>query len=250
MKLQISASSQKGCIRNNNEDFVLVYDTFIRDNTCETVIDTDETKRFVIAIADGMGGHSSGEVASEQSLRNLHYYISDLPSSLSSDEFKHYMSQWLISINKILVDMGTLESQPKSMGTTLIGLVFYDNRLYMINCGDSRLYHYSSGRLQQLSKDHSLNMVTGETKHSHVLVNCIGGGCTTSYFDIMELADCVNDFSAGDILMLCSDGLSDMVSDDLIESKINNIDNADMMCDEAIIKGGFDNVSVCLIKIL
>ena len=115
-----------------------------------------------------------------------------------------------------------------------------------MNCGDSRLYRYRNGQLLQLSTDHSLNTANGEKKHSNIITNCIGAGCKTSYIDMYEFTD---DFLEGDVYLLCSDGLNDMVKDDEIARLMSEGANANELCEAAIIAGGFDNVSACVFSI-
>ena len=115
-----------------------------------------------------------------------------------------------------------------------------------MNCGDSRLYHFRDGVLKQLTTDHSLDNLKGTTGHSSIITNCIGGGCKSSFMDIVK---CTGLFESGDILLLCSDGLTDMVSDAVIANLLNQGADASRLCDTALAAGGFDNVSVIVIKI-
>jgi len=245
-KFVITAASHVGCIRSNNEDMVLVWDRYIRNDSYHTEICPGIVSRLVIALADGMGGHNAGEVASEEALTNLHFFVNDLPVSLSSSELYEMMQEWLKSVNKIIESKGVSDPTLSEMGTTLVGLIYYENKLFWLNCGDSRLYRFRDGKLQQLSTDHSLNNITGIKKHSNVITNCIGAGCRTSYIDIFEFTDNV---LSGDVYILCSDGLNDMVPDVRIEELLAGGGNADALCHAAIEAGGYDNVSVCVIKV-
>ena len=245
-KIVLTAASHVGCIRSNNEDMVLAYDKLVRNDTYSTEIITEDTERFVIAVADGMGGHMAGEVASEQTLDNLKFFVSDIPMGLSTNEFDSTMMEWLKYISKTINRRGYSNPSQREMGTTLVGIVYYGGKYFWINCGDSRLYRLHDGKLVQLSTDHSLNTLNGESKHSNIITNCIGGGCTDSYLDIYEFTD---DFKSGDTFMLCSDGLNDMVDDDVIESLLNEGCTANRLCEEAVSAGGFDNVSVCVLHV-
>lgn len=245
-KLVITAASHVGCIRSNNEDMVLVWDRYIRNDSYHTEICPETVSRMVIALADGMGGHNAGEVASQQALSNLHFFVNDLPVGLSSGEIYEMMLEWLKSVNKMIESMGVSDPSMCDMGTTLVGIIYYENKFFWLNCGDSRLYRCRDGKLVQLSTDHSLNNMTGVKKHSNVITNCIGGGCRTSYIDMFEFTD---DFLPGDIYILCSDGLNDMVPDAYIEELTASGSTADGLCHAAIEAGGYDNVSVCVIKV-
>ncbi len=242
----VTASSYKGCVRENNEDMLLVGERYFRDDTFDTKIKTDGLNRFLFALADGMGGHNCGEVASLDVLQNLQFFFGDLPSGLNPSAFNETINEWLSSINSILDGRGKSNPWQKNMGTTLVAFAYYEQKFYWMNCGDSRLYRFHDGHLQQMTTDHSLNTLTGETKHSHIITNCIGGGCTTSFIDIVE---CTDKVEVGDTFLLCSDGLTDMVSDANIEKLlISGADSAQLSC-AAEGAGGHDNISVILIGI-
>lgn len=246
LKLNISAASQVGCVRGNNEDMLLVGEWFVRNNHMRTVVKIGDTDRYMIALADGMGGHNSGEVASSDALKNLQFYFNDIPAGLDPGTLYETMCEWLISMNNIMDSKGRVEPQYKDMGTTLVALAYYSGEFYWMNCGDSRLYRLHDGRLQQLTTDHSLNNLLGSKEHTSVITNCIGGGCRTSYIDMTKCTEVV---TPGDVLMLCSDGLSDMVPDSRIEQML--IENSDAMalCDAAEDAGGLDNVSAIVIRV-
>lgn len=245
-KIVLTAASRVGCVRSNNEDMILAYDQLIRSEAYKTELLTESTDRFVIALADGMGGHKAGEIASADVLSNLQYYISDLPRNLTSGEFNECMVEWLDSVHKTIESKGHVNLEMSEMGTTLVGVVYYNGKYYWLNCGDSRLYRFRDGVLHQISVDHSLNTLKGEKRHSNILTNCIGGGSLHSYLDIYEFTD---EVLPGDVYMLCSDGLSDMVPDADIERMMSDGATANDLCEAAIVAGGYDNVSVCIFKV-
>lgn len=244
--IEISSASRVGCVREQNEDMILVDNHFVRDDDYQTKVTLNHDDRFIMAVADGMGGHSKGEVASSDTLHSLQYYYHDLPSGLSASEFNEAMVGWLVSINNFIASKGRADEQFKGMGTTLVGLAFYTGEFYSMNCGDSRLYRFREGQLEQLTTDHSLNKMLGSEKHSSIITNCIGGGATSSYIDIVRLTD---DVCSGDVYLLCSDGLTDMVPDKQLRRLMSAGANADLFCEAAIKNGGLDNVSACVITI-
>ncbi len=244
---QISASSYRGCVRENNEDMLLVGDRFFRDDTMTQRVSLENHDRFIFALADGMGGHNCGEVASAETLKNLQFFYGDMPSGLDINGFNETLNEWLVSINRTLESMGKADHERKMMGTTLVALAFYEGQFYWMNCGDSRLYWFHEGQLRQLTADHSLNSLTGEKKHSHIITNCIGGGCKTSFIDIV---DCTEKVLPGDTFLLCSDGLSDMVSDEEIEALLNQGADSSALCRAAEEAGGYDNVSVIVVQVV
>ncbi|MCR5643142.1 MAG: protein phosphatase 2C domain-containing protein [Prevotella sp.] len=226
---------------------ILVNDKFIRNTNHWTMADLDNVDRYMVALADGMGGHKGGEVASSDVLHNLQFFFGDLPTTLSSGNFNEAIFKWLNSINSMMDAKGKADDQYYEMGTTLVTLAYYNKEYYWMNCGDSRIYRLHDGELQQISTDHSLNTMTGEKVHSSILTNCVGGGCKTSYIDINK---CTENVKSGDIWMLCSDGLSDMIDDEEIRQLLLNGADANKLCEAAIDAGGFDNVSVCIVKIV
>lgn len=246
-RIVITAASRVGCVRNNNEDMVFAYDKFVRSEAYQTEFMTENVDRFVIALADGMGGHLAGEVASADTLENLRFFVSDMPKGLSVSEVNNTMEVWLESIHKIITSKGHADPSMEGMGTTLVAVIYYEGKYFWINCGDSRLYRLRDGKLAQLTTDHSLNTLRGEKRHSNIITNCIGAGCKHTYMDMVEFTD---DFRHGDVYMVCSDGLSDMVSDDVIEQMMINGVSANRLCEAAIEKGGFDNVSVCVFSVM
>ena len=246
-KIVLTAASRVGCVRSNNEDMVLAFDKLVRSEAYETEFMTENYERYILAIADGMGGHRAGEVASEMVLSNLQFFINDLPKGLTTIELEQYMNEWLLSINNQVNSRGNADESLRDMGTTLVALLYYEGHFISMNCGDSRLYRLRDGHLKQLTTDHSLNTMTGQTKHSNIITNCIGGGCKTSYIDILK---CTESVKPGDIFMLCSDGLTDMLSDEEVQTLLNDDADASLLCHAANEAGGYDNVSVCLIKIV
>ena len=242
-RLVLTAASRVGCVRSNNEDMVLAYDKYVRSDVYCTELMTENTDRFIIAIADGMGGHNAGEVASELTLSNLKYFVDDLPRGLSSGEFYEMILEWHQSINNTINSRGYADPSLMEMGTTLVGIVFYGGKYYWMNCGDSRLYRLRNHRLVQLTTDHSLSNAMGQKKHSNIITNCIGAGCKNSYIDLFEFTA---DFLPDDTYLLCSDGLNDMVPDSEIEHLMNENVTANALCEAAIVAGGYDNVSACV----
>ena len=246
IELELSAASRIGCVRHDNEDMILVGDRFIRNDEYRTQLELGKEDRYMMAVADGMGGHLSGEVASSDTLHNLQFFFSDIPVGMDASAFNEAIVGWLESINKILDSKGKADERYKGMGTTLVALAYYGGDFYSLNCGDSRLYHMRGEELVQMTTDHSLSSLMGDDeKHSSVITNCIGGGCTSSYIDLVQ----IHDIQEGDIFLLCSDGLTDMVSDHRLGILLAEGADANDLCNAAIVRGGFDNVSVCVIKV-
>ena len=244
--LDISAASWTGRVRSQNEDMILVDHQFIREDSYRTQVVLGGEDRMLIAVADGMGGHNRGDAASSDTLHNLHYYFYDIPSTLSAEEYNKAIVEWLDSINNYVASKGRADEQFKGMGTTLVGLTYYNRDFYSMNCGDSRLYRFYNHQLVQLTTDHSLNDKTSSGKRSNVLTNCIGGGSSSSFIDQARITD---DMMQYDVFLLCTDGLTDMLPDETITGLLEQKADADALCHAAIEAGGNDNVSCCVITI-
>ena len=241
----MTAASKVGCVRSQNEDMVLLGSHFVRNDAFSTRVDLTNSDRYIMAVADGMGGHNRGDVASSDALHNLEFYFHDLPTGLRPESIKDKFEDWLVSINNIIDSKGRSDEQYKGMGTTLVGLAFYEGQFYTLNCGDSRLYRFRDGDLTQLTSDHSLSNMLGSSQHSNVITNCIGGGATSSFIDIVNITDDIKD---GDVYMLCSDGLTDMLPDSIIYTLLAEGSDANTLCDAAVAAGGLDNVSCCVLQ--
>jgi len=244
-ELHITAISDVGRIRSNNEDMVMVGERQIRNGSWETTFHLTDDSHYLVALADGMGGHNAGEVASEVTLNSLRETFCMFPKGMSVSALNERVYAWVRHINHKLETMGHEDGRRHGMGTTLVGVLYYEGHVFWLNSGDSRLYLFRNGQLQQLTTDHSLSNLTGRMEQRNVIVNCIGGGCNTSYIEMNEFT---HKLQPGDTLMLCSDGLSDLLSDvDMERLLVANASVSDL-CSAALAAGGNDNVSVCLIK--
>ena len=150
-KIVLTAASRVGCVRSNNEDMVLAFNKQVRSDIHQIVQDTADCHRFVIALADGMGGHSAGEVASELVLSNLDFFVSDLPDGLTPEQVVEQLNAWLQSVNILVNSNGNSDPSKRDMGTTLVAVLYYDGHFYWMSCGDSRLYRLRGGKLNVAS---------------------------------------------------------------------------------------------------
>jgi len=246
MRLKIIAVSDKGCVREHNEDMILIGNDIFRDGRKKILVDlNNENKIFFVAVADGMGGHNAGEVASEMVLRKMNEKINSLEKNLTENDLSLKISEWVKEIHLDILYEGNKGINKKGMGSTLIGTLFYNNKIYYLNVGDSRLYRLRNGYLMQISKDHSLREVTGNKDiPSNIITNSFGGGEKI----FVEFASAGSKIFNDDALLLCSDGLSDELNDEEIEETLGNKKNAvDELFKKAKNKGGKDNISIILL---
>lgn len=203
-------------------------------------------------VADGMGGHNAGDYASRQATETMLSYIekSDYENPVTVLKYA------IIRANERLIVDAQKNPELAGMGTTIVACVIVDGHLYVANMGDSRLYLITGDEIRQITMDHSLveemiraGKLERENVRNHPEKNIITkavGASLDAMPDFFEL-----DISAGDRVLLCSDGLSNMVEDDEIEDIVreeNSLENAvDRLIERANYYGGRDNISVVLI---
>jgi len=244
MKLRITATCDKGCVRNNNEDMVLVGKKTFRDDRLQGAIELNEDHCiFLLAVADGMGGAKAGEVASQLLLEQLCARIYMLDAGHDEQALKAAVRTICMEIHQSILQMGHLDSAKTSMGSTLIALLYYEEKLYSINAGDSRLYRCRNKTLAQISQDHSMRELSSNySAPSNIIFNSFGGG-TSFFVDIESAGKKVLD---GDMFLLCSDGVTAMLSDEEIEDILSQEGYEDILLDRCKAKGGQDNISYIL----
>lgn len=247
MRLSISAVCDRGCVRERNEDMVLVNEESFQDGKLETTVDIFPGHRpFVCAVADGMGGHNAGEVASDIALTMLLGSVESLDAGLVQDELAARFRARAEEIHARLIEEGRADPARQGMGTTVVGVLLYEERAFYMTAGDSRLYRFRGGNLMQMSRDHSLREVSHDSDApSNIIVNSLGGG-TKMFLDFESVGSRVLD---GDVFLLCSDGLTGMVPDAVIEEMLSAGASAAALVDAAKARGGDDNVSVVLVQV-
>ena len=244
MYIRINANINKGYVRERNEDIILVASRTLRDGSMMAKVMLTEEQRFIAAIADGIGGYRGGDIASEEVVDELSRYFYALPNGLSSEEIVSKFKEWVQVMHAELLERSRSDSSLKGMGTTLVSLFVYEGKTFWMNCGDSRLYRLRNDILCQLSTDHSLQQMAGnENAPSNVILNSIGAG-ESVFIDIEEISNAVFN---NDTFMLCSDGITDALSDELIEAILTS-SSIDKLLNVALTAGGNDNASACLLK--
>lgn len=238
--LKYKAICDIGSVRTNNEDMAYVVERTLRDGQCDGEIPmTDRYAAF--AVADGMGGYEGGEIASEIVCRSFGSFI----RSLSKDNAQctvTLLKDWAKTANQLVLDTAALRPELSEMGTTFVSLIWFDDTLWLINIGDSRCYRIRNGVLKQLSTDHSERVRTGNPNvPSNLIYNFMGNNPDDFISDVTELMPI-----AGDIYLLCSDGLSDLVADEDIEQLANQPDELVKKAKDA---GGRDNITVISIQL-
>lgn len=215
MILYIYANSQKGFIRNKNEDCILIQNEILRNIERFYIIELKE-EPFIFAVLDGLGGHQSGEKASEITAKLLYKKIRNLPLNLDKEEFKKYLEEILNKINKTILRID------KKMGTTLTAVLYYSEEFYFIHIGDTRIYRFRNSCLTQITEDHTLQNITKNPNlSSNILANSIGIDHKL-YLDFDLLSKRI---FPEDYFFLCSDGFWNFLQEeDIIETLKNTQD--------------------------
>lgn len=240
--IRYSAVSDVGCVRTNNEDIAYVAGRVIRDDSTEGEVAPVSSPAVGFAVADGMGGYEGGEVASEIVARSFAALMKDYPAADTEHDTIRVLKDWARRANQLVLETAGLRPELAEMGTTFVGLVFASDRLWLINIGDSRCYRLRHGILKQLSKDHSERERTGNPDvPSNLIYNFMGNLPEDFISDVSQLNPL-----EGDLYILCSDGLSDLVDPDVIETSASSPEELVRLAKEA---GGRDNVTVVTVKI-
>lgn len=265
MKLEIQAICHKGLVRQNNEDAISIGGILLRDDSVSLSVTVPEDGYFYLLASDGMGGHENGEQASLQTLEGMKRFFETGQTPDSSgpiDDFDEALRGVARDISCRLNDQAATEGQDRPMGCTLSGVIWYYGSVRLINAGDSRVYRMRGGIVRQLTTDDNERGLTGDPQASKLLLNCIGGG-TEGHLDIRSLDGKIR---PGDILLICSDGLSDMVETDELETVLSaagcELESEEAPGTEGLDRtatdllriacehGGHDNISIILARVL
>lgn len=253
MELEAYARTDPGPVRENNEDTMLI-----------------DEERGIFLVADGMGGHAFGEVAAAIATEVVHRVLTqemedpdetrlmrdvdvDDPSDQLRERLRYAMNQASIAIRHKSREIDGAED----MGTTLVVLLVEEQRAHVAHVGDSRAYLLRGGRLQRLTRDHTVvqqeidaGRLTPElarlVPHKHILTQSVG------FHGPVEPDTSTRVMVPGDVYLLCSDGLTDALDDEAI-SRIATSRPHDMLADSlveaALAAGGEDNVTVLTVYV-
>ena len=240
MHITCAGRTDVGIIRSGNEDsYLMVPD------------------RGIFVVADGMGGHAAGEVASEMAVRFVARELGSL-KGLSDDQVADRMRLSIRAANGAIFQRTLTEHDKRGMGTTVTSLVLYETRFLVGQVGDSRAYLFRESKLIQLTKDHSYvqeqvdaGYLTPEQARSHpysnVITRCVGAN-----------SDVMPDIYLGtvkpkDMFLLASDGLTGMLEDQRLAETLSSSrmpqDQVDELITEANRHGGLDNITAIVVRV-
>ena len=237
MKASFTGLTDPGLVRSVNQDSYYI----------------DPEGRFFI-VADGMGGHAGGQEASQIAAQEIRVYLEEnWDSAISSSDL---LKQSLVRANQGILDDQELHPERKDMGTTVV-VVLIREQPWCAHVGDSRLYLFRDGKLAQITHDHTwvaqalkAGEITAEQARvhpwRHVLSQCLGRR-EQQYPDLETFA-----LQPRDILLLCSDGLTEEVADDLICQHLQAQENPQVIAEKLIQAakdgGGSDNITIVLVN--
>ncbi len=252
MNKESHGQSDIGLERDHNEDSFCVSDQY-----------------NLYAIADGMGGHTGGHVASEIAINTIKEFFRNskedeqFESGFNPDpklsEIENLLLAAIKTANRKIYDYAREEEEYAGMGTTIVGLHIQDSTAVIANVGDSRCYHLRGFEFIQLSTDHTWvneqlkrNIISAEEARSHRWRNVITRALGTKRYvdvDIRKIK-----IQPGDLFLLCSDGLSNVLPDeDILSVMIKHGENVEEACGELIRLaregGGPDNITVVIVRI-
>lgn len=257
VSMHLYVASNKGTVRAQNEDCACIIGDEYYDYSRNEI--AKDKRKYLLAVADGMGGHQAGEIASSMAISIL---LNDFLHNLIIMDYNHILSGMNDIIKKIsmeIVKKSERDSKLSGMGTTLTAAIICENKKIIIShIGDSRMYLMRKNAIIQLTDDHTYvndlfkaGNITYEQVKSHpqrnILTKAIGG-FGNAEADVFSV-----DVTDGDYLLLCTDGLTGILEDDIIKSVIVNNENIQLACTNLIRMandgGGFDNITVAIAKI-
>lgn len=242
MNYEFCFRTDPGLARENNEDSVTV----------------DEPTRLGI-LADGMGGYNAGEVASGMATTfiksELGRWLAQAGRHANAREVRRAMEICVDNANRSIFNAANSNPQYSGMGTTLVVGVFQDGRLMLGHIGDSRCYRLRANVLEQITKDHSLlqeqmdaGLITPEQAATSTNKNLVTRALGVEDAVLLEVNE--HKVEPGDLYLMCSDGLSDMLDDEaiaqILASEVSLEQKSTQLIDAANANGGRDNISVLL----
>ena len=245
LKVKAVALSHVGNIRKVNEDAVEFRDYYEGNNV--------KKSNAVGILCDGMGGHNSGEIASQLTKDTIFKALESRSSNLESA-----LKEAIQLANKTVFNKAKNDSSLRGMGTTATVAAIEDGFLSIVHVGDSRAYIFKDNVIRQLTKDHtyvefliSNGMLDESERENHpkrnVLIQALGTKKDVKY-DAIEYP---NRLSDSDKIFLCSDGLHEYLNSEEIKqnlAKSNNLEAAQTMIELALKRGGHDNISVLIME--
>jgi protein phosphatase len=258
-----------GRVRPKNEDHFLVADLSRMLHVRQTSLPQATTQQgrsrgHVLLVADGMGGHNAGEVASALSVETVEAFVVELLrrfSNLQADDENgviHDLREAVRQADARIFEEAREHPEFRGMGTTLTVAFASGRRVFLFHAGDSRCYHLRGGSLQQVTEDHTLvaelvhsGAISPEQArhhpHRHIVTNVLGGDKAGVRVDVQR-----GTLEPGDVLLICSDGLTDMLDDGRLASVLTSEADPESACRRLVAEaneaGGRDNITAIVAR--
>jgi PPM family protein phosphatase len=266
VRVDASGLSHPGNVRPRNEDHFMIarvgryLETVLTSLPAGQVPERADEAGYALILADGMGGHVGGELASRTIIRELVRIVLEMPEWIvrledrTTAQAAERSRQRIRDLNTLLIERGKQDPELRGMGSTFSAVRNFERVLQIVHVGDSRVYLLRDGVLHRLTRDHTyVQMLVDRGKITkdeaatsaarHVLTNAVGGMNEDVEVDVDRL-----DLANGDRVLLCSDGLTDLVDDETILALLLEHRGAEPAChalvERALAAGGRDNVTV------
>jgi PPM family protein phosphatase len=264
VQVDVSARSHPGRVRDRNEDHFFIgrigrsLDTLLTNLPDGSVPLRAEEVGYTLIVADGMGGHAAGEIASSMAISTLVSLSLDAPAWIMRidetvlPELASRIRQRVHDVNALLIEHSKKYETLRGMGTTLTAFRSIGRDALVFHVGDSRAYLLRAGHLHRLTRDHTYAQLLVDTgampedaedldRLRHILTNAVGGRSEDVHLDVDMVRLC-----DGDRVLLCSDGLTDLVEDELMAGVMGTgpaSEVCERLVDLALDRGGRDNIT-------
>lgn len=240
--MKVCYMTDPGKVRSHNEDSVTIL--------------KNESGEYLLVVADGMGGHRKGEVASSMVVSQLGKRFNDTASLGTKLDAVNWLNDNINEINQSIIDYGENNEDSKGLGTTVVVAILSDNYLIFGNIGDSSGYVMKNNKIHLVTKRHTLvnllveaGNITEEEAANHPKKNVLMRALGAAEKAELDIFDVDIDSEA---ILLCSDGLTNMVSEETIEKVLNDEEleieeKVDKLIKKCNIRGGNDNISIALL---
>jgi protein phosphatase len=235
--------TDKGVVREQNEDAI-----------------GGDPESGLLILADGMGGAKAGEVASSLTVEMLTGSMNSSGEPGGRASARERLLNAIQDVNRAIQELSQQVSEYQGMGTTLVAGLFTDNSLLFAHVGDSRLYRLRAGTLKQMTADHTIIQEMVDLGEFASIEQALMAGVPTNVLsraigteEMVDIDISETEIELGDLYLFCSDGLTGMVTDDEIQSILENVNfdlmqQTDELVDYACRLGGIDNISVILVR--
>jgi protein phosphatase len=269
LRVRAFGLTHRGQVRPHNEDAFLIAELAKAMRVVQSSLPESDTRYgkergHLFLVADGMGGHQAGEQASNLAVRTIEWFILNTLKwffHLQGPEEKNVLTEFQAALrqaDQAVFDEADRNPQLHGMGTTVTVAYQLGGELFIVHVGDSRAYLLRGGKLHRLTSDHTLTAElvrrgalepeeAARHPYRHVVTNCVGGNEPGVSVEAHKL-----DVASGDVLLVCSDGLTEMVDDGTVCAALGAADDPRAACQDLVARanaaGGKDNITVIVAR--